>query len=145
MRTWLCLLLFAATPALAQIEIEQPWSRATPPGATLAAGYLRIVNRGGAADRLLGVSSPLAASVETHVTTKEGDIMKMRPVSGYEIPAAGSFELKPGGAHLMFIGIKRPFREGDRVPATLRFEKAGEVKVQFAVMRSAPAGAMPMH
>ncbi len=145
MKTIACFLLLAvAAPALAQVEIEQAWSRATPPGATLAAGYMKIENKGRVADRLLAVSSPLAARVETHVTMKEGDIMKMRPVKSYEIPAAGSFELKPGGAHLMFVGIKRPFKDGDRIPATLRFEKAGEVKAQFEVRSAAPTH-MNMH
>ncbi len=148
MRTFVCfVLLGAAAPAFAQIEIEQAWSRATAPGATTAAGYMKIVNKSGAPDRLVGVRSPLASSVETHVTKKEGDIMKMRPVSGYDVPAGGSFRLKPGGAHLMFVGIRRPFKEGERIPATLRFEKAGDVKVDFEVLRTAPptmAERMPM-
>ena len=133
-------LMSLGTPAFPQnrIEIEKPWSRATPPGSTLAAGYMVLRNKAAAADRLVAVSSPAAARVETHVTTREGDIMKMRPTKGYDIPAGGSFELKPGGAHLMFVGIKRPFKEGDRIPALLRFEKAGEVKVEFEVLRSAP-------
>ncbi len=145
MKTIVCFVLLAvATPVLAQVTIEQAWSRATPPGTTIAAGYMKIENKGRAADRLLAVISPLAARVETHVTMKEGGIMKMRPVEGYEIPAAGSFELTPGGAHLMFVGIKRPFKAGDRMPATLRFEKAGEIKAQFEVRSAAPTH-MPMH
>jgi copper(I)-binding protein len=135
-------LLFAAAPVFAQVEIEQPWSRATPPGAKLAAGYMTLRNKSASPDRLVGGSSPLAARLETHVTSREGDIMKMRPTKGYDIPAGGSFELKPSGAHLMFVDIKRPFKEGDRIPATLRFEKAGEVKVEFRVMRSAPGAAL---
>jgi copper(I)-binding protein len=139
----LTLLLLLASPAYAQgkVEIQNPWSRATPPGATLAAGYLVITNKGGVADRLVGGSSPLAARVETHVTLREGEVMKMRPVKGYDVPAGGSFEAKPGGAHLMFVGIKQPFKVGDKVPATLRFEKAGEVKVEFAVLNAPPAAA----
>jgi len=131
-------LLFAATPALAQVEIENPWSRATPPGAKIGAGYMTIRNKAGSPDRLIGASSPAAARVETHLTVKDGEVFRMREVKGYEIPANVSFELKPGGAHLMFVGIKRPFKEGDRIPALLRFEKAGEVKVEFEVLRSAP-------
>jgi copper(I)-binding protein len=78
--------------------------------------------------------------VETHVTVKDGDIMRMREVKGYEVPAQGSFELKPGGAHLMLVDIKKPFKEGDRVPLTLRFEKAGEIKTELVVSRSGPPG-----
>jgi copper(I)-binding protein len=64
--------------------------------------------------------------------------MRMREVKGYEVPANGSFELKPGGAHLMLVDVRRPFREGDRIPLTLRFEKAGEIKTELVVSRSAP-------
>ena len=139
MRFALLALAFVSFNAFSQVEIEAPWSRATPPGAKIAAGYMTIRNKSGAADRLVGGSSPLAAKVETHVTKREGDIMKMREVKGYDVPAHGSFELKPGGAHLMLVGIKRPFKDGDKVPLVLRFEKAGEVKTELAVRTSAPA------
>jgi copper(I)-binding protein len=65
-------------------------------------------------------------------------------VKGYEVPAKGSFELKPGGAHLMLVDIKKPFKEGDRIPLTLRFEKAGEVKIEL-VVSSGPPGDHKMH
>jgi periplasmic copper chaperone A len=120
-------------PAWAQIEIQNSWSRATAPGAKIAAGYMVIRNKSSAPDRLIGAASPLAGRLETHVTVKDGEIMRMRPVKGYDVPANGSFEAKPGGAHLMFVDIKRPFKEGERIPATLRFQKAGEVKVEFLV------------
>ena len=138
MRFFLWAVLFSVScPLIAQsaggIEIESSWSRATAPGARIAAGYLLIRNKSSAPDRLIGASSPLAASVETHVTVKDGEIMRMREVKGYDVPAQGSFEAKPGGAHLMFVDIKRPFKDGEKIPATLRFEKAGEVKVEFLV------------
>jgi copper(I)-binding protein len=120
------------------IEIEAPWSRATTPGAKIAAGYMVIRNKSSAPDRLIGASSPLAARVETHVTTKDGEIMRMRPVKGYDIPANGSFELAPAGAHLMLVDIKQPFKEGDKIPMTLRFVKAGEVKTVLEVHRATP-------
>jgi copper(I)-binding protein len=126
------LLALAATPAAAQIKVENAWMRATPPGAKLAAGYLNIRNTG-AADRLLGVSSPVAERVETHVTVHEGDILRMREVKGYDVPAGGTLELKPGGSHLMFVDIKAPLKEDTSVPATLGFERAGEIKVEFQV------------
>ena len=91
------------------------------------------IRNAGAAGRLLSASSPAAAKVETHVTRDDNGVMKMREVKGYDIPAKGSFELKPGGAHLMFTGLKRPFKEGEQVPVTLKFEKAGEVKAEFPV------------
>ena len=132
------LLLLVALPAWAQVEIENPWSRATAPGAKVAAGYMVLRNKGPSPDRLLGATTPAARKVETHVTMRDGDIMRMREVKGYEIPAGGTFELKPGGPHLMFVDVRQPFREGESVPVTLRFERAGEKKVEFRVGRIGP-------
>ena len=136
MRVWLLLLLgFVSQAAQAQILIDKPWARATAPGAKVAGGYMLVRNQGAAADRLVGASSPVAAKVELHVHIHEGGVMKMREVPAYDVPAKGSFELKPGGAHLMFMDIKRPFKEGEKVPVRLRFEKAGEVNAEFHVGR----------
>jgi copper(I)-binding protein len=132
--------LLVAAPVLAQVEIDQPWSRATPPGAKTAAGYMVLQNKAAAPDRLVSVTSPAAARVETHVTLRDGDVMRMREVQGYDIPAGGGVELKPNGNHLMFVGIRQPFKEGDRIPATLRFEKAGELRVEFRVQALGGSG-----
>lgn len=128
------LALCSAIPAMAQIKVEDAWARATPPGAKIAAGYLVVHNTGATPDRLVSVSSPAAEHVQTHVTVEEGGISRMREVKGYEIPAHGMFEAKPSGAHLMFVNIKAPFKEGTTIPATLRFAKAGEIKVEFRVV-----------
>lgn len=133
MKPLLLLLLLASAPALAQIQIEKPWARATAPGAKVAGGYMLIRNAGAAADRLLSASSPAAAKVELHVHVNDNGVMRMREVSGYDVPPKGAFELKPGGAHLMFMELKRPFREGDKLPMKLRFAKAGEVSAEFQV------------
>jgi copper(I)-binding protein len=133
-------LLFASFAAAAQVEVDKPWARATAPGAKVAAGYMVVRNKTASADRLVGASSPAAARVETHVTVRDGDVMRMREVKGYDIPAGGSFELKPGGPHLMFVDIKQPFKEGERIPATLKFEKAGDVRVEFHVGRLTTQG-----
>lgn len=135
MRDALFLLALLATPALAQIEIENAWARATPPGAETAAGYMTIRNKSSSPDHLVRAASPLAARVEMHVHLHDGDVMRMRQVKGYDIPANGSLELKSGGAHLMFVDIKRPFKEGEKIPVTLRFERAGERTVVFSVGR----------
>ena len=136
-------LALAASSALAQVEIENPWSRATAPGAKVGVGYLVIRNKAASADRLMSVTSSAAARVETHVTVKDGEIMRMREVNGYDIPAGGRFELKPGGAHLMFVDIRQPFKEGERIPAVLSFEKAGEVQVQLPVRKLGAAAHGP--
>jgi copper(I)-binding protein len=133
MRWLIGVLLFVSFPVLAQVEIEKPWIRATPPGAKIAAGYMTIRNKGSQPDRLVGASSPMAAKVQTHVTVKDGEVLRMREVKGYEIPAKGTFELKPGGAHLMLVDIKQALKEGDKVPVTLKFEKSRDVTVEFLV------------
>jgi copper(I)-binding protein len=135
MRDALFLLALLATPASAQIEIENAWMRATPPGAKTAAGYMTIRNKSSAPDRWMSAASPLAARVEMHVHIHDGEVMRMRPVKGYDIPANGGLQLKPGDAHLMFVDIERPFKPGEKVPVTLRFERAGEKKVEFRVGR----------
>jgi copper(I)-binding protein len=132
MKRLLVLLLFASAPALAQLQIEKPWARATVPGAKVGGGYMTIRNAG-AADKLVSASSPVAARVEMHVHINDNGVMKMREVPGYDVPAKGSFELKPGGAHLMFMDLKRPLKEGEKLPVKLKFEKAGEVNAEFQV------------
>ena len=142
MRYCIAALWLVSTAAFSQVEIENAWSRATAPGAKVGAGYFTIRNKSAAPDRLLGASSPAAARVETHVIEKQGEVLRMREVKGYAVPAKGSFELKPGGPHLMLVDIKAPLKEGDRVPLTLKFEKAGEVAVELRVER---LGATPAH
>ena len=87
MRHFVALLSLVSTSVFSQIEISDAWSRATPPGAKVAAGYLTIRNKAAAVDRLVGAASPAAARVETHVTEKQGEVMRMREVKGYEVPA----------------------------------------------------------
>jgi hypothetical protein len=133
MRYGLILLLFTTLPAWAQVSVAQPWSRATPPGAKIGVGFMRLKNAGSAAARVIGASSPVAGRVEMHVTTRDGDVMKMRQVQSFEIPAGGSFELKPGGAHLMLMGLARPLNKGERVPLTLKIQRGGELQVELTV------------
>jgi copper(I)-binding protein len=141
---WLALapLLAAAGPAFSQIHVDNAWARATPPGAKIAAGYMTIRNDSASADRLVSASSPAAARVQTHVTKTEGGISRMREVKGYDIPANGSFELTPGGSHLMLVDIKAPLKAGERVPLVLRFQHAGEMKVELEVRPLGASGGM---
>ncbi len=128
--------------AAGDLSIEKPWARATVPGAAVGGGYLVIRNNGAGADRLVGVTSPVAARVEIHEMAMQKDIMRMREVKGVPVPAKGSVEFKPGGYHLMFMELKAPLKQGDKVPVTLRFEKSGEVKAEFAVESAAAGSAM---
>jgi copper(I)-binding protein len=115
------------------IQVHHPWSRATPPGAKVAAGYMEIRNRGAQPDRLLSASTPAAQRVELHVTEREGDVAKMRQVKSYEIPARERYVLRPGGAHMMLVDIVQPLKKGERVKMKLRFERAGEIEVELEV------------
>lgn len=90
-------------------------------------------NIGAAPDRLIGADSPASTRVEIRVIGMESGVMKMRQANGLPLPAKGVLDLKPGAAHLMFVDISRPFKEGDAVPVTLRFERAGERKVQLHI------------
>lgn len=94
------------------------------------------------ADRLLGGTTPLAERFELHTMSMQGDVMQMRQLDAIALPAGQRVELKPGGLHVMFIGLKQPLTLGSKVPVTLRFERAGEVKVEMTVM-SRPATAAP--
>lgn len=127
------------------LRIENPWTRATPPQARVGGGYLTIVNTGSEPDRLLGGTAEIAEAVEVHEMKMEGGVMKMRPLTeGLEIPAGATVKLEPGGFHLMLAKLGGAIVEGESVPVTLRFERAGTVELEFAV---APLGAreMPGH
>ncbi|MGB8276655.1 MAG: copper chaperone PCu(A)C [Methylovirgula sp.] len=131
------------------LKIEGAWVRETPPSAKVGAGFLTIVNTTKAPDRLVGASAPAAAAkVELHETIMSDNVARMRPlVGGLAIPAGATVTLKPGSYHIMFVGLKAPFVKGERIKATLDFEKAGKVSVEFDV-RGVGAGApqdMHMH
>ena len=116
------------------LEIKHPWARATPKGATVAGGYLTIVNTGSAPDRLVGGSTAAAGKFEIHEMSMDGGVMRMRPLpKGLEIKPGQTVEFKPSSYHLMFVGLKEPFEQGKRVKGTLQFEKAGTVEVEYAV------------
>lgn len=143
------ILVLAVTPqALAKprhgaaVTVSRAWSQPTPPSAPTAVGYLTIINRGVRPDRLLSVSSPAAASVDVHLMSMEGGVMRMRPVEGgLVVPAGGAVRLEPGGYHLMFEGLKRPFKTGDHIALKLRFQRSGVIR---AILDVQPAGADSM-
>jgi periplasmic copper chaperone A len=116
------------------LVIEQPWTRATPGGAKVAAGYMTITNKGTAADRLIGGAFPRATRVEIHEMKMEGHMMRMRPLAhGLEIKPGQTVKLAPGGYHVMFIGLKQPLTQGEHIKGQLTFQKAGTVDVEFVV------------
>ena len=131
----------AETYSVGGLQIGNPWARATPKGATVGAGYLTITNKGTEADRLIGGSAAPAARFEVHATITENGVAQMRQVRGLEIKPGETIEFRPGGMHVMFMGLKQPLTQGQTVKGTLVFEKAGTVAIEFAVQAvGAPAG-----
>jgi periplasmic copper chaperone A len=117
-----------------QVKIIDAWTMATPPGADVGAGYMRVLNEGAAAVRLVGGETPASATVEVHMMSMDNGVMRMRPASeGLEIAPGASVELKPGGYHLMLIGLKAPLTEGSSVPLTLIFDGGMRVETALAV------------
>jgi copper(I)-binding protein len=125
------------------LVITQAWSRATPNGAKIAGGYLTIENKGAAPDRLVGGSGAIAGKVEVHEMAMKDGVMTMRPLDkGLPIEPGKTVKLAPGGYHLMMFDLKGPLKQGDKVPVTLEFEKAGKVALSLdvqAVGAQAPA------
>ncbi|QAU46811.1 copper chaperone PCu(A)C [Bradyrhizobium guangzhouense] len=126
------------------LVISQAWSRATPGGAKVAGGFLTIENKGTAPDKLIAVSAEISGKAEIHEMAMDNGVMKMRPLDkGLVIDAGKTVKLAPGGNHLMLQQLKGPFKEGDKVPVTLEFEKAGKVTVSLDVQgvgAQAPGG-----
>src|SRR5258708_3654212 len=116
------------------LVISQAWSRATPNGAKIGGRYLTIENKGSAPDRLIGGSGDIAGKVEVHEMATDNGVMKMRPLDkGLTIEPGKTVKLAPGGYHLMMFDLKGPLKQGDKVPVTLEFEKAGKVTISLDV------------
>jgi len=147
---WLAAILTAWVPAAAfaheyesgGVTVSHPWARATPGGATVGAAYVEISAKDGAPDTLVAASSPAAGRVEIHTHTMDGGVMKMRKLEKLAIPGGSSILLQPSGNHIMLFELTGPLKEGDLLPVTLVFEKAGEVKIEATVE---PVGAKGPH
>ena len=138
-----------ATPALAQefkagdITIDKSWARATPKGAEVGAGYFVVHNNGEDPDRLTGGSADFAR-VEIHEMKTENGIMTMPELkNGLDIPAHGTVRFSPGGYHVMFAHLAKPLVKGEKVKATLSFERAGQVALEFPVEGLGASGPAP--
>lgn len=135
-------LALAAAAHAAGIEARGAWIRATPPGATTAAGYVTLSNHG-LSDRLIGGRTAAAADVQVHEMSMAGGIMRMRPLpGGLAIGASQTVSLAPAGKHLMLLGLKGPLKPGQHVRIVLRFQRAGDVAVDFTVRDGETAGGM---
>jgi hypothetical protein len=138
-------ILLAATAVRAHdftvgdLRIDHPWSRAAGANAN-GAGFMTIRNTGSAPDRLIEASTPAARVVELHTHIRDGDVMRMRPVADIPLPPGETVHLRPGGLHVMLIGLTGPLNRGASVPLTLRFERAGEVQVTLAIAAAGASG-----
>jgi periplasmic copper chaperone A len=135
--------------SIGTLQIGNPWTRATPKGAAVAGGYMKITNKGSASDRLIGGTAAVAGRFEVHSMVMEQGVAKMRPLTGgLEIKPGETVELKPGSMHVMLMGLKQPLEKGQKVKGTLEFEKAGKLEIEYAVEAlgvSAPAAAKHGH
>jgi hypothetical protein len=134
------LAVLLVVPASAQevkagdLVITQAWSRATPGGAKVGGGYLTIENKGSTPDRLIGGSADVADKVQVHEMAMNNGVMTMRPLDkGLVIEPGKTVKLAPGGYHLMLLDLKRPLKQGDKLPVTLEFERAGKVSLSLDV------------
>jgi periplasmic copper chaperone A len=123
------------------MHISTPWARATPKGAAAGAGYMTITNNGTTPDTVSCVSDDASVQCQIHSATMEGGVMKMRPVEdGLDIKPGETVTLQPGGYHIMFVNLKHPLEQGQSVKATLKFEHAGSVDVEYPIVAiGAPA------
>lgn len=140
--TIIAALLLAALPAAAQaptIQVQQPWARATPGGARSGAIYLTLLDQG-AADRLTGASTPVAAMAMLHESTEENGVSRMRMLDGVELTPGKPVLLRPGGMHLMLMGLKGALQRGTSFPLTLTFAHAPPVTVTVPVLAIGAAG-----
>ena len=125
---------FAQAGGTSEINVEQPWARATPAGAMTGAVYMTLANKTDTADRLTAAASDVAGKVQIHEMAVVNGIMQMRQlVDGLAIPAGGSVTLKPGGYHVMLIGLKKQLIAGQTIPLTLTFAKAGTISITVPI------------
>lgn len=123
----------SATALAAEATVGAPWARATAGRAETGAAYLTLKG-GDSADSLVAAASPVAATVELHTHLEEDGVMRMRPVASIPVGSGEKVELKPGGLHIMLIGLKGPLKEGKRFPLTLTFQRAGTVEVEVPIL-----------
>lgn len=122
-----------------ELHIAHPWSREMPPVAPTAAAYFVVHNKGAEADRLLSVSTPHAGKAELHEHIHADGVMKMQQVENVTIPAGGEVKFEPMGYHVMMFNLQQQAKDGERFPLTMTFEKAGQLNVEVAVHKDAPA------
>jgi copper(I)-binding protein len=123
-----------AAAASNQIVVEKAWARATPRMAVTGGGYLTVTNRGPGEDRLLNVTSPVAEKIQFHAMAVDDGVAKMTRLLAIELHPGIPVVFKPGGIHMMLLGLNHQLKEGETVPLTLTFEKADAIEVDAQVL-----------
>lgn len=126
-------LVLTGCASAGELEVGSAWARATPPGATVGAVYLEIHNTGTAADRLLAITSTIAAQTELHGTMMHDGMAHMRAVPDLAIAAGERVALKPGALHVMLMGLRQPLVAGQTFTLELQFEHAGRRNVTVEI------------
>ncbi|SRR6266566_1724207 len=130
----------AQTSAASTMVIDQPWARATPGGAKTGAAYMTVKNSGASADRLLGATTSVADKVQFHKETTDNGVSRMQEVPSVNIEPGAQITFKPGEMHMMMVGLKQPLKEGQSLPMTLQFEKAGSIAVTVSIEKVGAMG-----
>ena len=133
---------------IGQIEIANAWARASAGKTGAGAAYFEIRNHGGKSDRLVSAKTDVSRMAALHAHIIKDNIMRMARIDGLEVPAGGRATLKPGGHHLMLMGLRKPLIQGHSFPLSLTFENAGTVTVTVAILRlgaRGPTGASGGH
>ena len=137
---------FADDYTVGALTIDHPWARPSIGQTKRSAAYMTIGNGGDANDVLVSAATPVAGTVELHTHIRDGDVMKMRRVEGgIPIAANGTVELKPGGYHIMLLDLKGRLTEGEKIPMTLTFEKAGAVAIEVKIQKGKANGPHHKH
>jgi hypothetical protein len=131
----------ASGVSASSVMVIEAFARASAtPAAKAGAAYVSLMNHASEADRLVSAQTPAAATAEIHMTEIVDGVMKMKEAGALEIPPMGTLEMKPGGYHIMLMGLKAPLKKGEEIEITLTFEKAGAVKVKMPVGEVAQGG-----
>ena len=127
--------LLAATPAAEDITVVNPYVRAVPPGQPNSAAFMQLQNKSATQHAVVRAESPVAKAVELHTHINEGGIMKMRQIKQIDVPAKGTTMLKPGGLHVMFLGLKSELKPDQSIPVTLIYEDGSKVTIHAKVRK----------
>ncbi|MBM3598972.1 MAG: copper chaperone PCu(A)C [Alphaproteobacteria bacterium] len=131
---------FAFAQSRPSVQVEQAWARATAGQMRTGAAYMTLVNTGTEPDRLIAVATPAADKAELHTHVMEGDVMRMRALTAVEVNPGSPSVLKPGGLHVMLMGLKAPLKAGDSFALALTFEKAGRIETTVKVGAAGASG-----